>query len=143
MPTPHSARVRQLQQLSPEAIAHVLDTIRRSETIPSLEYHFRQHGRELGVTTPDEYLRAFQRHLERDDPRVFTYVRERRQRQEVLWELVAPDTGATVMYNESRGGVHSFFRPSDPARRAAAFQRSWVEVSRIPLGWRFEEQWQW
>jgi hypothetical protein len=60
-----------------------------------------------------------------------------------MWALVEPDTGTTVLYNESAGQVWSSVRPVDAAARAAVLQAVSVEVLRTPSGWRFEENWRW
>lgn len=134
-------RLAQLRRAHREDIGRIANEILRAETIPRLYYHFRQHGQEFGATTPEAYLAAFQKHRGRRDMRMFTYLRGRGRVP--FWELVAPDTGTSVTYNEQRRVVWSFFRSERPELRFARYQVLWIEVIRAGTGWRFEEDWRW
>ena len=93
------------------------------------------------MSDQDQYLRAVRQRLTRDDLRVFTYLRTKDCRP--FWELVAPDTGTTVMYNEQATSIWSFFRPASAVERMTAMETWWIEVLRSPTGWQFEENWRW
>ena len=142
MRTPLQAeRVEQLRQLSDQEVSRIVESIRHATTIPRLPYHFEKHGRGLGIATAEEYLQASREHLRRRDLRIFTYLRP--AGRVPFWELMAPDIGTTVMYNEQRRQIWSFFRPEDAAARMAAVQAGWIEVVRTATGWDFREHWQW
>src|SRR3954452_24192548 len=80
--------------------------------LPRLGYHFLAHGRPgLGLGDEREYLAAFHRHIVRDDLLRLSFLRERDGAR--MWYLVAPETGATAQYNETRGAWWSFFLPAD------------------------------
>lgn len=134
-------RLQQLRSLSDQSITQLIGEIRSAKTIPKPEYHSHLHGKEFDANTVEQYLRAFRAHLERQDLRIFTYLRARNRTP--FWELVAPDTGASVPYNEQRRAVWSFFRPGRPAMRMERYQADWIEVRRTDSGWIFDEDWQW
>ena len=72
---------------------------------------------------------------------MFTYIRP--WRQERMWILVASDTATSVLYNESRGSVWSFFRPEDPGKLMQSAEPRWIEVVRSGHLWQVEERWRW
>ena len=136
-----SARLTQLQHLTPEDIRTVLEAIRQASVIPRLAYHVSKHGGQLGANSEVGYLEAFRQHLWRTDLRIFTYLRYKDRVP--FWELVAPDTGDTVAYNEKRKQVWTFFRPDDSEARAQGLGLSWIEVLGTRDRWTLEENWQW
>ena len=119
-------RYRQLLSTRSEDIAELLVNLRRVQAVPQPDYHFRKHGEDLGVDNVDAYQAASRRFLGRDDLRVFSYLRPKDNT--AMWELVAPDNGTTVMYNESRKAILSFLRPDDAAARMEAAQGWWIEL---------------
>ena len=74
--------------MSSQDIDSLLIRIRQSRTMPKLSYHFGQHGAEFGVRDEREYLQRMREHLSREDLRIFTYLRGRRQVP--FWELIDP-----------------------------------------------------
>ncbi|MBI4321197.1 MAG: hypothetical protein HY675_22120 [Chloroflexi bacterium] len=77
--------------------------------------------------------------LFREDLRVFTYPRGRRRVP--FWELIDLESGTTVLYNESRQRVWSFFRMALPEFRLRRYRLEWLEAVRGPRGWEFRESW--
>lgn len=134
-------RLSQLQGRSSDQIDAIVLIIRQTTTLSRMEYHFEAHAYEFGVTTLQEYLVMFHVHLQSDNLRVFSYLRPRGQLP--FWALVAPHTGDTVLYNEARRRVYSFYRPDEPDRRMPAVQIHWVELTRTNAGWHLEEEWRW
>lgn len=141
MVSPQADRATQARAMPPEEIHAILDTIRRTRALPQLDYHFERHGREFRVSTSEEYLQALRQHLLRDDLRVFTYIRTRGQVP--IWALVAPDNAHTVLYNELRRVIWSFYRPQIPALRMRNVQSRWIELVREGDRWIVKEDWQW
>lgn len=135
-------RLAQLRTMRPEDIDTLMVGVRRAGTVPALQRHFDRHGPGLGArTAEDYYLHRFQQHLEREDLRIFTHLRPRGRVP--LWEFIAPDTGTTVLYNERRRSIWSFFRPANAQARMHGVQTRWVEVIRTPAGWQFVADWIW
>lgn len=132
-------RMRQVSAMSSQDIDSLLTQIRQSRTIPKLSYHFEQHGAEFGARDEQEYLQRMQEHLSREGLRIFTYLRGRQQMP--FWELIDLENGATVLYNESRRSVWSFYRMALPEYRLRRYQQEWLEAVRTPRGWEFKESW--
>ena len=126
--------------MTSEQIADILRLIRKAETIPRLRYHFEQHGAQFGAQDEQEYLQRMRQHLSREDLRVFTYLRGRRQVP--FWELVDLESGATVLYNESQHSIWSFYRMALPEYRLRRYQLEWLEVVRTSSGWESRESWE-
>jgi len=78
-------RMQQVSAVSRQDIENLLSRIRQSKAIPKLTYHFEQHGAQFGARDEQEYLQRMREHLSREDLRVFTYLRGRRQVP--FWEL--------------------------------------------------------
>lgn len=136
-----AVRLAQLRAYSSEDIDGLMARIRAIRTIPKLAYHLKLHGPQLGTGSEEEYLRALEAHLQRDDLRVFTFLRI--QRREPLWAIVAPDTGNTVLYNEDRQRVWSFYRPTRPSIRMRSVESVWIEIVKRDRTWQLEEHWTW
>jgi hypothetical protein len=136
-----AARLAQVTRMDPRDIDQLVQRIRRADSMPKLGYHATRHAEDVGAGSAQEYLEALRAHLARADLRVFTYLRTKDRTP--IWELVAPDTGTTVMYHEERSSLWSFFRPVDVGARMANAETWWVEAIRTPTGWRFEERWRW
>ena len=134
-------RLAQLRQFTDRDVERVRASIRQATAVPNLCYHLRKHGAAMAVHTEDEYLRALREHLRREDLRVFTYLRPRGHVP--FWELVASDTGTTVVYNSKRKQIWSFFQPKDADGRMRYAETAWIEVIRLVDGWEFEESWRW
>jgi hypothetical protein len=134
-------RLAQLQRMSDGDIAGIIRRIRQAERIPQLDYHFKRHGREFGAATSAEYLQALRDHLSRNDLRIFTYIRASDGSR--FWELISPESNATVLYNEDRDAIWSFFRMGRPDLRLGRYRAQWLEIALVPGGWRFERDWQW
>ncbi|MBI2321796.1 MAG: hypothetical protein HYU88_06820 [Chloroflexi bacterium] len=134
-------RLAQVQDLSSEQIEGHLLAIRHTSFLPKARYHFERHGPQAGAATEEEYVQLFRKHVARADLRIFTYLRTGDRCP--MWEVVAPVTGETAVYNERRGRIWSFHRPSDPYARYTNVQGWWLEVIRIGAGWGFEERWTW
>lgn len=136
-----ATRASQLRAMEPVAIDAILSSIRQAETIPKVDYHFAQHGPEFSARVSAEYLERLREHVQRHDSRVFTFLRQ--PDRVPFWALVAPDTGATVLYHEQRKAVWSFYRPTIPAVRFGKVQSDWIELVRRGERWDIEEDWQW
>jgi len=119
----------------------MIQAVRAERALPLLLYHYRRHGREFDATSESGYLDALHQHLRRRDLRVYSFLRP--AGEVPFWALVAPDSGATVLYNEARGRLYSFYRPERPALRMAAVEAHWVELVNTTAGWQPEEHWQW
>ncbi|MBI4496761.1 MAG: VanZ family protein [Chloroflexi bacterium] len=141
MASPQAERLAQLQTMRTEEIDAIVAAVRRAETVPALQRHFEKQGQLLGARMPEEYVRLFREHVRRQDLRVFTYIRP--SGKVPMWEFVAPDTGTTVMYNERRRSIWSFFRPRNATARMRGVQTNWIEAVQTPDGWRFVEDWIW
>jgi len=125
--------------MSPAELEALLGQMHRQPTLPELQYHFDQHGREFGVQRPEEYRRLFDQHVARQDLRYFTLLR--RSGQEAIWYVVATDWGAVTQYNETRRTWWSFFRPKDLGKFLRSGLGWWIEVRRHDAGWGFGETW--
>jgi hypothetical protein len=139
--TLRSARLAQVALLEDQDVEGLVERIRRADRIPRLEYHLARHGRDVGAGAAAEYLRALRAHLTRPDLRHFAYLRTKDRAR--IWELIAPDDGASAMYHEVRESLWSFFRPIDPDARMVSMEAWWIEAIRSAAGWRFEERWRW
>jgi hypothetical protein len=126
---------------SREQIDSLIARIRAGRSIPRLRYHLQQHGEALGARTAHEYVHALEVHLQRDDLRVFTFLRPRGL--EPFWALVSPDSGDTVSFNEQRNRIYSFYRPEDVDQRMDSAKAHWIEVVSTGAGWSIEEHWAW
>lgn len=134
-------RLAQLRRLSDNEVMATVAAIRQATTLARPDYHLAIHGREFGATTLEAYLLALREHLRRRDLRVFTYLRP--PKLVPFWELVAPDDGATALYNEAKGAVWSFYLPGRAELRFAAYEAVAVELVPTATGWMRVEHWRW
>lgn len=134
-------RLRQLRAMASVEIKRIVEEMRQATAVPRLRYHVRKHRDLLGVDGEAGYLHALREHLAHDHLRLFTYLRAKDRVP--FWELVAPDTGTTLVYNEAGRSIWSFLQPKNADARMRAFETDWIEVVRTPEGWRFLEDWRW
>ncbi len=126
-------RLAQLQSRSQRELNAFVQHLTTDRRLPRLNMHFRQHGKDLETTTPEEYELAFLYHIARDDLRLFTFLR--RRELDAVWYLLAEDTGATAMYNETAGRYWSFFHISNLQRFLEESRGRLIELIKTEQRW--------
>ena len=126
-------RLNQIAELPPEWLGQQIDRMAVRQALPKLDYHYDEHGRDLGATSREVYAQMFEEHIQRTDLMYFTGIRQRDH--VVMWYLMAPDTGAVAQYNETRGVYWSFYQPGDPIRQLEEALLWWAEIKREGGQW--------
>lgn len=126
-------RLNQIAALPPGGLEQQIARMAIPQALPKLDYHFQRHGHEFGATLPQDYVQMFDEHIRRSDLMYFTGLRQ--SDQAMMWYLIAPDTGATAQYNETRGVYWSFFQPKDPIVYLDRGLLWWVEITQAGGQW--------
>jgi hypothetical protein len=101
--------------------------------LPKLQYHFEQHGRDMGCRTAAEYRARFLQVIDHP-PIEFFVVRRSKSRPDLMWRRYDPVTSSVVQYNQTTGLVHSYYlvrdwqaylRAAEPVR-VALVEGTWV-----------------
>ncbi len=129
-------RLAELRETSSAEIESVLHGMQAARRLPKLDYHFEQHGAELGAATPDELNTLFLAHIRRQDLRFATAMRGKDGAR--MWFLVDVDSGLVAQYNATRRRYFSFFRVQDLEQFERNYALSWVEAIRRDEQWAFQ-----
>lgn len=129
-------RQRQLQwqntrmsELAGQSWEALWGRLRINVALPQEGQHFRKHGLEfqsLGIESVQAYVELFSQHVDREDLRLFSYIRP--ENEERMWLLIGMDNGVIAQYNETRGVYWSFYRHADVYRYLESGAGWWIEM---------------
>jgi hypothetical protein len=80
--------------------------------LPKLDYHFDQHGADMGCSDVEEYRLRFEAAMRRRYDEVFVS-RQSGSRPVLMWRVVDLASGEVIQFSQKTGRAQSFYRVKD------------------------------